>query len=135
MSAAAAFALASAAHAGFQVTVTVLVYPALAAVDAERWAAAHAAHSRRITPLVGVVYGALVVTGAALVLAGPGAAGWVALAGAAGAVAVTATLAAPLHGRLGVRDDVRVRRLLRVDRLRCGLAVAGAVAAVVATGA
>ncbi len=132
MSAEVGFALAAALHAGFQLTVTVLVYPALASRDAAEWGAAHARHSRGITPLVGVVYLALVVAGAALVVAGPDAVGWVALAASAAALAITATLAAPLHGRLDSRDDARVARLLVVDRWRCAAAVVGALAAVVA---
>ena len=127
-----AFALAAALHAGFQLTVTVLVYPALASRGAAEWGAAHARHSKAITPLVAVVYLALVASGAALVAAGPDAAGWVALATTAGALAITAVLAAPLHGRLGSRDDARVARLLVVDKWRCAAAVVGALAAVVA---
>lgn len=130
-----AFAIAAALHAGFQLTVTVLVYPALAEVPADGWARAHDRHSRRITPLVGLVYAALLVAGVVAVLDGPGAAGWVGLAATAVALGVTATLAAPIHGRLGQRgagDDELVRRLLLVDRVRCAGAVVGAVAAALA---
>ncbi len=131
MSAEVGFALAAALHAGFQLAATLLVYPALAARDAGEWRIAHARHSRAITPLVGVVYLALVLSGAALVVAGPGAVGWLALVASAGALAVTAGLAAPLHGRLGSRDATLVGRLLVVDRGRCALAVVGALAAAV----
>jgi hypothetical protein len=124
------FALASVLHAGFQVTVTLLVYPVLAAQSGERWRAAHDRHSRAITPLVALVYGALVVSGAGTAIAGTGPAGWVGVAGAAAAVVVTATLAGPAHGRLVERDDVLVARLLRADRWRCAAALIGAVAAV-----
>jgi hypothetical protein len=127
-----AFAVASALHAGFQVTVTLLVYPALAAQPPERWQAAHERHSRAITPLVVLVYGALLVTGAATALSGTGVAGWVGLAGAAAAMGVTATVAGPAHGRLVERDERLVVRLLVADRWRCAAAVLGAVAAVVA---
>jgi hypothetical protein len=127
-----AFALATALHAGFQLTVTVLVYPALASRDAAAWRTHHDRHSRGITPLVGLVYAALVGSGVALVLAGPDLAGWVALAATAVALGVTATLAAPTHGRLTTRDDALVARLLVVDRWRCAAAVVGAVAAVAA---
>ena len=132
MSTLAAFALASALHAGFQLTVTVIVYPVLGDRRDEEWRAAHARHSRAIAPLVAVVYGALVVTGGLLVAAGPDAAGWLALAGAVGAIILTATAAAPTHGRLTDRDDALVSRLLVADRWRCACAVGGAVAAVVA---
>ena len=132
MSAVVAFALAAALHAGFQATVTVLVYPVLGARGPEEWRGAHDRHSRAIAPLVGVVYLALLATGGVLVAAGPDPAGWVALALTAAALATTAAAAAPTHGRLAARDDALVARLLVVDRWRCALAVAGAAAAVVA---
>ncbi len=132
MNALVAFALASALHAGFQATVTVLVYPALAGQRDDEWRAAHARHSRAIAPLVAVVYGALVVSGALLVLTGPQPAGWLALTGAAGALVVTAFAAAPTHGRLTDRDDALVARLVLADRWRCAFAVGGAVLAALA---
>ena len=131
MNAATAFALAAALHAGFQATVTVLVYPALASRTDEEWPVAHARHSRAITPVVGVVYGVLVLTGVALVVSGPDPAGWVALAAAAVAMAITATMAAPSHGRLERRDERVLARLLVVDRWRCAAALVALVAAVV----
>jgi hypothetical protein len=127
------FVGALALHAGFQVTVTFVVYPALAAVPADGWRAAHAAHARRITPVVVVVYaGALAVCAAALVHPGdlapvPLA---VAAAGTLAATGLTATLAGPLHSRLQDRDPALVRRLLLVDRLRCAAAALAAVAGV-----
>jgi hypothetical protein len=127
-----AFALASALHAGFQATVTVLVYPVLADRGPDEWRLAHARHSRAITPLVVVVYGTLVVAGASLVLSGPDLLGWLALAAAAGALGTTAAAAAPTHGRLADRDDALVARLLAADRWRCAFAVGGAVLATVA---
>ena len=132
MDAATAFALASALHAGFQVTVTALVYPALADRPAEDWRRVHARHSRTILPIVVMTYLALGVTGAATLLAGPGVSGWVALAGATLAVGTTALAAAPAHGRLLDHDADTVDRLLAADRWRCAAAVVGAVAAVVA---
>ena len=120
---------ATAAHAGFQVSVTVLVYPALARVPDERWAAAHTAHSRAITPVVAVVYGLLAVASVWALFTGPGVCTLVSLSAVAVAVAVTAFLAAPAHGRLATgRDPALLRRLLRADRVR-------AVAAVLATAA
>lgn len=121
-------------HAGFQATVTVLVYPALARVRAEDWSVAHDAHSRTITPLVAVVYGAAVVASTGSVRRSPGSVGVrVAALGTAGAVLVTAAVAAPTHGRLGRgRTPQLVTRLLVADRVRLGCAVlafAGAVAA------
>ena len=121
-------------HAGFQATVTLLVYPALAEVPPERWHDAHDRHSRRIVPIVGVVYVALLVTGVGAVAGDPSSALlWVAALSSAAAVLVTATAAAPLHGRLGSgRDQALVARLLVVDRLRCGCATLGFAAAVLA---
>ena len=57
-----ALLVATAVHLGFQLTISVVAYPALLATPDPEWRAAHAAHGRRITPLVAVVYGALVVT-------------------------------------------------------------------------
>lgn len=115
--------LVAALHAGFQLAVDLVVYPALADVGPERWTEAHASHSRRITPLVALIYPALVVlVGWTLArrFDDPGA--WVAALGAAVAVAATAFSAAPTHGRLSsssVEDrPVLLRRLARADRVR-----------------
>ena len=133
MTATEALLAVSALHAGFQLVVTVVVYPALADVPPDRWGPAHDAHSRRITLLVAPLYAAVV-----------GACGWVlvdgplllsaavAVAGNAGALVATALVAGPTHGRLG-RDGKRpelVRRLLLADRVR----TFGAVTALVAAG-
>jgi hypothetical protein len=133
MSAQTALLAATALHAGFQLTVTTLVYPALARVPADQWMEAHLAHSRAITPLVAVVYGSLAVTGAWVLLSRPG--GWsiVALSAVATAVLVTAFVAAPAHSRLGRGHDRQtIKRLLRADKVRTACAVialAGALAA------
>jgi hypothetical protein len=129
-----AFALAAALHAGFQLTVTAIVYPALVEVDDDRWPLAHERHSRRITAVVAVVYGALVLTGAWLVVEGPSSLGWGALVATAAALAVTAGLAAPLHGRLGREPATAAlrHRLLVVDRVRCVGALLGAALAAAA---
>lgn len=115
--------LVAAAHLGFQLTVDLVVYPALAEVGPERWERAHAAHSRRITPVVAVVYVPLVlVLGWAAVAEPRDPATWVAVAGGLLAVVATAAVAAPLHGRLssGGADErsVLLDRLRRVDRVR-----------------
>jgi hypothetical protein len=116
---------ATAAHAGFQATVTLLVYPALARVPAPDWSSAHDLHSRRITPLVVILYGALLVAAAGAVWSAPSSVGvWVAVLGIVATFAVTAAGAAPTHGRLAAgRDDQLLDRLLRVDRLRLGFAL------------
>jgi hypothetical protein len=119
-------------HLGFQTTVTLIVYPALARVPDEGWVDAHARHSRGIAPLVGVVYGALVVASAAVLATSPTAAEVVAVVASAAAVLVTAVRAAPLHGRLGRRDEALVRQLLTADRVRLLAATVAALAAAMA---
>lgn len=138
MTATEALLAATALHAGFQLVVSGVVYPALADVPAGHWAPAHTAHSRRITWLVAPLY--IVVAGACIwsllswpvpVLVG------VALVGHAAAAGTTALVAAPTHGRLG-REGKRpelVRRLLLADRVRTAatlVALAAALAAVTA---
>lgn len=117
------FLLAAGVHAGFQLTVTALVYPALSRVPANRWASEHARHSRAIVPLVGIVY--LLLAGAVIwLLFGDRTGSTYAGAVVAGAIAaVTAFGAAPVHGRLTVHDDVLIGRLLRIDQVRALLAV------------
>ena len=114
-------------HLGFQLTITMVTYPALADVTPDRWATAHDAHSRRITPVVVVVYAALLgaVIWALWVDARPGVV--VAAVGAGIAMGATAARAAPLHGRLGKgHDPALVGSLIRWDRVR----LAGALMAV-----
>ncbi len=124
---------AATVHLGFQLTVTAVVYPALARVPAGQWAKTHRAHTGAITPLVVLVYGLLALSGGWGLLAGPDA--WTLAAVAAGVVAVlvTVSLAAPLHLRLGrAYDKALVRRLLHVDRVRTVAAAACALAAYLA---
>ncbi len=121
-----ALLLAAAGHAGFQLTVTAMVYPALAATRPDDWERAHARHSRAITPLVVAAYGALVLAGVWSLVAGPEGPLLLATLGTAAAtVLLTGAVAAPLHGRLGRSgpDPLLLRRLLAVDRVRAGLAV------------
>ncbi len=127
-------------HLGFQLTVTVLVYPALARVPVDQWSQAHARHSRAIVPIVAVTYASLLTSVGWSVATAPLTAGLlVAAAGVVLALGTTAAVAAPLHGRLG-RDgpaDKAIRRLLAADRVRTAgavLATAGAVLALVQPG-
>lgn len=115
-----ALTAAAALHLGFQLAVTVLVYPALARIRATSWGVEHSAHSWRIVPLVGLTYAALVGSGVwALVVSPFSVFLVVALVGAGIASLTTAFVAAPLHGRLGDgHDPALVTRLLRVDRVR-----------------
>lgn len=95
----------------FQLTVTLVVYSALAEIQPDQWVAAHARHSQRITPLVALVYGA-------------------ALACCVGAL-INSFCAGPTHRRLDSGlDPVLIRRLLTCDRWRTAasvLALGGAV--------
>jgi hypothetical protein len=121
----------TAVHAGFQVTVTALVYPAL--FRAQDWEDAHDAHRRAITPLVAVLYAALVTAAVWALLDEVSAGTAVATAGVALALGVTASVAAPLHGRLaGHRDPALVRRLKVADLVRTSGAIVGMVGAVLA---
>lgn len=125
--AAAAHLAAAAAYAGFQWTVRVVVYPQLAtagrALDAAGggFPALEAAHSRRVSRLVGPLFLALVAT-TAWVLAAAGGARPLALGAAACTAVVLAATAAgavPQHRRLGRGwDEAAHRRLVRVDTLR-----------------
>jgi hypothetical protein len=111
----------SALHAGFQFTVTVVVYPALSEVSPVDWAAKHRAHSSRIAWLVVPVYGSLLITCLLAALYHRVSIGlMIAVLGAAGSLAITAFLAAPAHRTLsrGQNPDV-MRRLLMADQGRC----------------
>lgn len=121
-------------HLGFQATVSALVYPVLAATPGASWAAAHDRHSRVITPLVGFVYGALLVGSGASLLVAPGPAVVVAVAAVGLSLGTTALVAAPLHGRLAGAGPTpeRLRLLLVADRWRTVGAVLAAAAASVA---
>lgn len=125
--------LVTATHAGFQLVVTVVVYPALVEVGPDRWAAAHAAHSRRIVALVAPLYLALAAVCLAVIVDGPSTAAWVAIGGTALACLTTAFSAAPIHGRLGREGPAPalLHRLVVADRVRLvGALVAFGAAAV-----
>lgn len=129
------FAATAALHLGFQATVTFLVYPAFASVAADDWMAFHAAHSRRITPLVAVVYLALGVAAVAVLVTDPSAADCVAVGASGVAVVLTAAVAAPAHGRLAAhREPVALTRLIAADRAPFVAALVAVLAAVVAAG-
>jgi hypothetical protein len=124
--AATAFLAAASAHAGFQATVTLVVYPTLSHVRAAHWRQAHDRHSQEIRPLVAAVYLALAATGAWWLATDWSTLGVVAVVLAALAMAVTLVFAVPLHRRLVRRDDAVLLRLIGVDRARTVLAVASA---------
>ena len=115
--------LVAAGHLGFQLTVSLVVYPALAEVVDEAWPVAHERHARRIAPLVGAIYVPLVLVLAWTAATAPQAAGtWLALVGGALSVLSTAAIAAPLHGRLATVPAGERPQLLgdlgRVDLIR-----------------
>lgn len=121
-------------HVGFQAAVSVVVYPALAATPDEQWASVHAAHSRRVSFLVGPLYLALIAVNLAVLVTGPWSVGTVlALVGNGVAGLTTAVVAGPTHSRLArERTAVLTRRLVRADLLRfLGAAIAGVGAAVI----
>lgn len=141
-----AFTVLAGAHAAFQLTVSVVVYPALRDVPDHDWARAHDAHSRRISYLVAVLYPALLAACAWLLLDGPGGSSdggadgggtgvlgvALGLGGTALAFAATASAAAPTHGRLGTgRTDALIARLLLADRVRTLGSLIGLAGAVV----
>ena len=130
--AATAFLAAASAHAGFQATVTLVVYPTLSHVRAAHWRQAHDQHTRAIWPLVLVAYLLLAATGVWWLADDWSTLAVVAVVLALLPMALTAALAAPLHRRLVKRDDVALARLLLVDRWRTALAVAAAGVAIAA---
>lgn len=127
-------AVVAAWHAAFQVTVTALVYPALLACPAGTFPDAHARHSRRIVPLVGATYAAVVLACGWVLLSGGGAAAGTAVAAQVVALGTTAVVAAPTHGALGRSGPTPVltRRLRVADAVRTVAACTGLVAALVA---
>jgi len=130
--AATAFLAAASAHAGFQATVTLVVYPTLSHVRAAHWRQSHDRHSHDVRPLVAVAYLALAATGAWWLATDWSTLAVVAVVLAALAAAITPVLAAPLHRRLVRRDEVALTRLLGVDKARTVLAFAAVGVAIVA---
>lgn len=129
----AALAAASALHAGFQLAVTTVVYPAFAEIPLESWPAHHAAHSRRVVVPVALVYGVVLITCGVAVVAGPGPLAWTAVIANAVAGLTTAAVAAPAHAQLSSnRDPFALHRLIAADRVRTVCAMVAAVSAVIA---
>ena len=106
-------------HAGFQGTVSTVVYPALARLDAGEWLAKQESHRYAVVPMVGICYlGGLIATGWCLATV-PTLGVWVAAAGFAISMGTTALVAAPTHAKLMAgHDSGLVRRLLWSDWLR-----------------
>ena len=114
------------AYAGFQLTVRTVVYPQFARVPAQAFPAYERAHQRLVTPLVGVLFGALAVTTAGLLswAPGPGGAGRAALLGCCSASPPSARCRCTVGSR-GVRPRgappaAALGRPARGDRPRPG---------------
>jgi hypothetical protein len=127
--AATSFLAVASAHAGFQATVTLVVYPTLSHVRAAHWRQAHDRHSHEVGPLIVVAYLALLATGAWWLATDWSTLAAVAVVLAASSMAITLVLAAPLHRRLVRRDEAALARLLGVDKARTVLAFAAAAVA------
>lgn len=117
------YLLVTALYAGFQWTVHVVMYRQFAAVPEDAFPRYESLHQRRISYLVGPLFGALVLGTGWLVLdRPPSVPGWapaVAAALLAVLLGATAFLAVPQHRRLGVAwDPVAYRALLRADLIR-----------------
>ncbi|MCZ2860279.1 DUF1772 domain-containing protein [Blastococcus sp. VKM Ac-2987] len=124
----------TAAYAGFQWAVRIVVYPQFAQVPPAAFAAYERSHQRRVTRVVGPLFAGQGVTTLALLVARPAGTPLLpVLVGAAGlavVLAVTALLAVPLHRRLDRGWDAAAhRRLLSVDGVRAGAATASTAAA------
>ncbi|RYJ05162.1 MAG: hypothetical protein EON52_13015 [Actinomycetales bacterium] len=134
MSAHEALLAVTAVHLGFQLTVTAVVYPALAEVGDDDWSSAHEAHSRRIVRLVVPLYAALLGTCVWTLLdRSPSTGTVVAVVATSVALVTTGLVAAPAHGRLGrLRTAAVVQRLLAADRVRTAAAAVSAVGALLA---
>jgi hypothetical protein len=100
-----------------------VVYPQFAGVGAERWAAYHDAHSRRITPVVALPMGAQPIVALLLLLERPGDVPGALLAAnlalPCAVLLATGAVFAPLHGRLGrAPTPALLTRLRRLNALR-----------------
>lgn len=127
---------AACAYAAFQVTVTVLVYPQLAAIGRAApgvFTDHEARHSTRTAVVVGPLFAALVGATGWLVVADPWSLlVWAAAVCTAVVLAVTALAAVPQHTRLRRSFDPAVMaRLQRVDAIRAVAALAQVAIAVV----
>lgn len=113
-----AHAASTNALAGLIWVVQLVVYPGFPEVGrTDAWPAAHAAHSRRISLVVGPPWVVQAVT-LGLLLLRRDQPGWLlALAGlcALTTVAVTVLVSVPLHARLASYDDAVARRLVRTN--------------------
>lgn len=117
----------TAGYAGFQATIRQLVYPQLTGVPGPAFPAYEAAHSRRVSLVVGPLFAGLAGSTLALLVTDgvPRTAATTAAGLFAGLLGVTAFGAVPQHARLATGfDPAAYRRLLRWDSVRLVLAAA-----------
>lgn len=131
--------VAAALHLGFQLTVTLVVYPALERAARGDWDEIHGAHSRAIVPIVILVYAAvLLACGLAAVVLPLSVGLLIAVVGSGVAMVTTALFAARIHGDLTSNPDpALLQRLRQVDLVRtvaAAVSVGGAVAVLVTLG-
>lgn len=126
----AALAAATALHLGFQLTISAVTYPALLSTCDEAWAATHADHGRRITPVVAIVYAAVLGALSWALSSDPTPGVILATLGSALSLSTTAFVAAPTHSALASgRTPRQVRRLRSADALRTAGALVAALGA------
>src|SRR5262245_25548173 len=106
--AATAFLAAASGHAGFQATVTLVVYPVLSHVRSANWRQAHDRVTDAMRPLLAVAYVVVAAAGVWWLAVDWSVLALVAVLLALLSMAVTAVLASPLHRRLVKRDDAKV---------------------------
>ena len=131
-----AYLVSTAAYAGFQWTVQLVIYRQFPAVPAEAFAEYERQHQRRITVVVAPLFAALTVSVGWLAIDRPPSVGWWAVVLAVVLLAIilggTALGAVPMHRRLSSGwDESAYRRLVRVDLVRAIAATAALVLAVV----
>ena len=130
-----AYLVSTAAYAGFQWTVQVVIYRQFPAVPAEAFAEYERQHQRRITVVVAPLFAGLTVCVGWMTIDRPPSVGWWAVVLAIVLLAIilagTAFGAVPMHRRLSSGwDESAYRRLVRVDLVRAIAATAALVLAV-----
>ena len=118
-----AYLVSTAAYAGFQWTVQIVIYRQFPAVPPTAFAEYERAHQRRITVVVAPLFAALAASVGWLIFDRPPGIGWWALLLAGGLLVAilgaTGLGAVPMHRRLSAGwDESAYRRLVRVDLLR-----------------
>ncbi len=126
--------VATALHVGFQVTLSVVVYPALVQIPPASWRTAHGNYWLRVVPLIALVYVLAALACAGVLFTGATASAWVASVATTTTIGLTVLAAIPLHRRLELAPDVALlRRLTILDRVRTAVALVALVGAVVAS--